>query len=343
MSRRAVEEREQRRGLVLGLTLAEVLLLILFLLMLALGSRMEYWRIEAEHRQQNYNELVATHDSLKAIQAELVKNGAVDVNSVQGLVTRLSRVEESERSLSKLQQDYSVLSSQVVVLKSLGVDTGKALQTVSAALERAKQIDPNDPPALLKRALDIIERLGASTQLEQVKPLSQMIADSQMKQQLATSETDREKLRQQLDGLRVGNGLTYPPCWPAAKGKTEYMFDVIAKDDGIIVRDAFLESKKSDAAWKYVDSFPRNVVISEKKFNEATGKILPYSNQNNCRFYIRLYDGTARENKARYIHLRAAVAANFYLYPVITSQPPISRDVPVVQDSNNQQTSPGNN
>jgi hypothetical protein len=328
MSQRAVEEREQRRGLVLGLTLAEVLLLILFLLMLALGSRLEYWRTEAEQRQQSYNELVATHDSLRTIQAELVKNGAVDIKSVQELVTRLSRVQELERSLTESKQEYSSLSSQVVVLKSLGADVAKTLQAVSAALERAKQIDPNDPPALLKRALDILDRLGPATQPDQVKPLSQMMADSQVKQQLAMTETERDKLRQQLDGLRVGNGLTYPPCWPASKGKTEYMFDVVAKDDGIIVRDAFLETKKSDPAWKYVESFPRNVVISEKRFNEATSKILPYSNQNNCRFYIRLYDGTARENKAQYIHLRAAVAANFYLYPVVASQTTNSRDAP---------------
>ena len=314
MSQRAVEEREQRRGLVLGLTLAEVLLLILFLLMLALGSRMEYWRIEAEQRQQKYNELVATHDSLRTIQAELVKNGAVDIKSVQELVTRLRRVEELEHSLSELKQEYSSLSSQVVALKSLGADVGKTLQVVSAALERAKQIDPNDPPAALKRALDILDRLGPSTQPEQVKPVSQMTADSQIKQQLATVEADREKMRQQLDGLmRSGNGLTYPPCWPAAKGKTEYMFDVTAKDGGLVVRDAFPQTKTNDPAWKYVDSFPRNVVVNEKVFSDATVRLLAYSNQQNCRFYNILRDDTARESKDRYKQLRALVEGHFYV------------------------------
>jgi hypothetical protein len=37
MTTRVVDEREHRRGLVLGLTLAEVLLLLLFLVMLALS------------------------------------------------------------------------------------------------------------------------------------------------------------------------------------------------------------------------------------------------------------------------------------------------------------------
>jgi hypothetical protein len=282
--------------------------------MLALGSRIEHWRKEAEHRQQDYNELLAAHDSLETIQAALVKNGAVDIKSVQELVTRLSRVQELERSLSELKQEYSSLSSQVVALKSLGADVGKTLQMVSAALERAKQIDPNDPPALLKRALDILDRLGSSTQPEQVKLLSQMVADSQVKQQLATVESDREKLRQQLDGLmRSGNGLTYPPCWPAAKGKTEYMFDVTAKDGGLVIRDAFPQTKANDPAWKHVEPFPRNVVISEKVFSDATGRLLAYSNQQNCRFYNILRDDTARESKDRYKQLRALVEGHFYV------------------------------
>lgn len=38
--RLASDEREHRRGLVLGLTMAEVLLLLLFLLLLALAGRL---------------------------------------------------------------------------------------------------------------------------------------------------------------------------------------------------------------------------------------------------------------------------------------------------------------
>jgi hypothetical protein len=292
--------------------------------------------LEAEHRQQEYNQLVATHDSLRTIQAALVKNGAVDINSVQDLVTRLNRVEELERSLSELRQQYSSLSSQVVALNSLGADVGKTLQMVSAALERAKQIDPNDPPALLKRALDIIDRLGSSTQPEQVKPLSQMIADSQIKQ-LAIVEADREKLRQQLDGfMRNGNGLTYPPCWPAAKGKTEYMFDVTAKDGGLVVRDAFPPTKRGDPAWKYVDSFPRDVVINERLFSDATVRLLAYSNQQNCRFYNILRDDTARESKDRYKQLRALVEGHFYVSirnSAIAPQSLTPREAPVPQVS----------
>ena len=40
MARYLVDEREHRRGLVLGLTLAEVLILLLFLLLLTLGARL---------------------------------------------------------------------------------------------------------------------------------------------------------------------------------------------------------------------------------------------------------------------------------------------------------------
>ncbi|MCC2099180.1 MAG: hypothetical protein KDJ29_19985, partial [Hyphomicrobiales bacterium] len=40
MNPELIDDREYRRGMILGLTLAEVLLLLLFLLMLALGSEL---------------------------------------------------------------------------------------------------------------------------------------------------------------------------------------------------------------------------------------------------------------------------------------------------------------
>jgi Tfp pilus assembly protein PilV len=48
MSLRIADEREQRRGLVLGLTLAEVLLLLLFLLLLALAAKLQQLRYKVE-------------------------------------------------------------------------------------------------------------------------------------------------------------------------------------------------------------------------------------------------------------------------------------------------------
>ena len=54
MSQRVLDEREHRRGLVLGLTLAEILILLLFMLLLALGVRLK----EIEERRRVGDEII---------------------------------------------------------------------------------------------------------------------------------------------------------------------------------------------------------------------------------------------------------------------------------------------
>src|SRR3954470_7478661 len=103
MSNRLADELEHRRGLVLGLTLAEVLLLLLFVLLHAFSWKMlELQRVALEERK-NAEELTAritrfeaTFESLAPLLAELKKRGGLKQTTVDQLVHRLSRVEELE-------------------------------------------------------------------------------------------------------------------------------------------------------------------------------------------------------------------------------------------------------
>ena len=195
-------------------------------------------------------------------------------------------------------------------------------------MQRAAQLDPNDPPALLKRALDVLDRLGANTQPDQVKPLSQMIADSDLNQRLSTAEAEREKFR--LDALnlmhRNGNGLTYPSCWKTPSGaQTEYIFDIIFGDKGIIVKDA-TPSRAHDSAWEMVGAFARNTEIDERVFIAATKKLANWATSQNCKFYTINRDETGASNKIRYKFLQRAIEQNFYpYYPTSPAAPLRSR------------------
>jgi hypothetical protein len=312
MAQRIADEREHRRGLVLGLTLAEVLLLLLFLLLLALGRQMDYWRATAQEVQQKYDELGATMETMRPLQQALAKaDGGID--TVSELIQRLSRVQQMERTVAQLQAENSALGSQVTVIRNLGAE-GKKLSAMTSAYEHAMKIDPSDPPAVLKRALDVIDRLGTGTTPEQVKPLAEMTADFDIKQSFASVEADRDKIRRERDNLmRSGNGLTYPSCWTAANGQTEYMFEITTKDAGLIVKDAAPPSRVNDPAWKYVDAIQKASVINERTFDSATNKLFAYGKQQNCRFYSILRDDTGRESKERYKQLRSLVENHFYV------------------------------
>lgn len=308
MGRRVADEREHRRGLVLGLTLAEVLLLLLFVLLLVLGRKVEFWKTIADDKSA---ELTVALDTFKPIQDAMA--GSDGSKSISELVQRLARVQQLEKTVAQLKEENSALNSQMTVVKSLGSDTQKRLREIGSAFDRAAKVNPNDPPAALKRALDVLDKLGPNTSPDQVKSLSEMTADANLKDSYASLEADREKIRQQRDNLmRGGNGLTLPSCWTQPNGQTEYMFDVTTVDNGLNVRDA-TPSRASDPAWKYVEAFQRNTVISENVFFQNTAKLFAYSNQQKCRFYAILRDGTGAQSKERYKRLRKIVEGHFYI------------------------------
>jgi hypothetical protein len=189
-------------------------------------------------------------------------------------------------------------------------------------VKRASEIDPNDPPALLKRALDVLDRLGSKTQPDQVKPLSEMIRAPEMDQKLTQLEADRDNLLRQRNNLmRVGNGLTYPSCWTTTAGQTEYIFDVTFADAGVQVRNAS-PARANDKAWSLVGSFARDTPINENLFIAATKNLFEWSKGQSCRFYVIARDATGPTNKTRYKHLQQMVQGNFYpFYPSLQRNP----------------------
>jgi hypothetical protein len=309
MASRAADEREQRRGLILGLTLAEILLLLLFLLLLVLGSQISTWR-------DRYEQLGETLEELKPLQEALIAGGAVDVNNVQELISRFRSLRHSEQEISKLTAENAELTARSELFKSLGLSSDDKRHTVASVVKRATEIDPNDPPAVLKRALDVIDRLGVSTRPDQVKSLSEMVTGSEMEKKLAALEADLDQARRERNNLMrgPGNGLTYPSCWINGAGQTEYIFDVTLADIGVQVKDAS-PSRANDKAWSLVGPFAREAMINEKVFIQATKKLFEWSKTQNCRFYAIVRDATG-SSKARYKHLQEMVQGNFYpFYP----------------------------
>lgn len=319
MASRIADEREQRRGLILGLTLAEVLLLLLFLLLLALASQLQRSRALADTAQQRYEDLSRSLDQLKPLQEALMVGGAIDVTSVQKLVLRFQQVTETERELSKLKEENVALMQQSALVKSLGLNADEKLRAAATAMQRAAEIDPKDPPALLKRALEVLNRLGPATQPDQVRPLSQMASDAEANQKVANLEANNDKLRRERDNLMIsGKGLSFPSCWINSAGQTEYLFDVTFMDTGVRVNDA-TASRAQDPAWTMISSFARGSEINERTFLAATSKLAAWSREQKCRFYTRNHDATGATNKDRYKYLQRQVEQNFYPFYVTTN------------------------
>ncbi|WP_315736153.1 MULTISPECIES: hypothetical protein [unclassified Bradyrhizobium] len=86
MTASPIREREQRRGLILALTLAEILLL------LTLTSELKIWQDRAN----------AAEEQLKPLQQVLYVGGAVDITGVRQLVERFERLPDLEAEKTAL-------------------------------------------------------------------------------------------------------------------------------------------------------------------------------------------------------------------------------------------------
>jgi len=315
MSQRTVDDLENRRGLTLGLTLAEVLLLLLFVVMLALGARMMtmereqqtaraiFERENAQLRRANADLTSALHglraigsnvDSLKAADAAVATAVEIDPNNPAEVLVR------AVATLKRLGTDTR--PDQVRPLSDMLSDSEK-LKALDKAIGLATQLNPNDPAEALTRAAAVLSRLGADTTPEEVMPIQQILS---MSSKLDRAVSERDNL------MHTGNGLTYPSCWRTAEGKTEYMFDITIQDGGLIARNA-TPSRAGDPALQLVAGVARNELIGESAFRSGTAELFNYSKGQNCRFYSIVRDDTGPKSKVRYKELRSMVENRFYI------------------------------
>jgi hypothetical protein len=323
MARLVANESEHRRGLVLGLTLAEILLLLLFLLLLALGARLTELRREVVEIRAQDARLRSVVSELEPLVVALREKGGINIDNVNELVQRLARVKELESASvtlvarnAELERRNSELEKEVGILTELGPDRVKKGEALKSVIEKAAEVDPNDPPALLARALEIAKTVGLDKNAEQIKALADMASRAAAAEnRVRAAEEEKEKYRRERDNLvRSGRGLVFPSCWIGPKGETEYIFDITLHDGGVVVRDA-TQARQADDAWKLVESFPRGVEVEAARFRSATRRLYDWSSQHECRFVAIMRDGTG-ENKERYKYLRTLVEGNFYVHAV---------------------------
>ena len=161
-----------RRGLVLGLTMAEIMILLVFCLLIAMATflkREETRRVTAE---QELKEEKAQNEHIRDVVASLSKSAEVadKIQSLSGLsdpqaidkywrelVDSRGVVKEIEKTLPVKELRESL--ANVAALRANGIDTDKALRDaeIVAAVNRA-MTKPGDPPPAAQAVLDTLTR-----------------------------------------------------------------------------------------------------------------------------------------------------------------------------------------
>lgn len=169
MSRKLSDEGEHRRGLVLGLTLAEMLTLLLFVLLIALAVRLKEMSTQIERTQQQLTQVKNEKSSLEAslstlspLADELKKNGIIESDGINELANKISKLDQLEKQVSHLQGENQQLHTDLSLFNALGADSQQKIRSMGPMFSDASKIDPSDPPAVLRKGIEAVKEFGTS-------------------------------------------------------------------------------------------------------------------------------------------------------------------------------------
>lgn len=328
------QDRFYRRGLVLGLTMAEIMVLTLFALLLALAAAMA----KKDAIIKDYSQLRETFAAIVAGD----KSGmtATDVlKAIQRQKTEIADLHAEVDRLRDYEQKAKLAEDVFQELRRGGIDKpdtpegirslGDKLKIAREAMNTAKAAGANLSEG------DVADRLRlANTVMEAAKTRDGAKPDPQRITELIKGAQDADRryrdllgqnknLEGQLNSLTAGKGGQLPPCWASADtGKAEYIFDVTINSTGLIVSSNAAKPEMQYRAAQYAE-LPISMIqfdkeLSESEFRQETDAIRRWGDgqEQQCRFFVRLIDATKPDEKATFKRLMLTTGEGFYYWLV---------------------------
>ena len=253
-----------RRGTLLGLTVAEIFILLIFLLLLAFLGLSNQRSVELEERERETQQLAEERTKRQRSESVLrVWHPVIDEFETPAQIRTLHRRNvEQAREIAELQTERDNLAQQVETERQAAQEARKIAKSTREENQRLSrritdlQTDPDD---LAQQIED--ERQAAQEAREKAESTRE--ESRRLRQQINELQTERDDLLQRVEAERqtaeeAGTQAEQarralevfrkkgenPPCWyktvPAGAGKTRekpyYIFDIAVYDNALVVR-----------------------------------------------------------------------------------------------------------
>jgi hypothetical protein len=297
-ARSSREERTYRRGLVMGLTMAEIMVLIIFALLLILAK-------------------------------------IVTVAEPPEMPKPFTALVEKWRKASPGENNFDDKAQELIAAAEFGSAAGEALlvpsmRPKSQATGRGSAVDARHVKAEIERLKQVLET-GRMAEATAGKNNMGMTPQDAAREFLSSAGAAYEKgARSHFYGSSNiwiadvvkkadlakgpgGDGTEHPPC-SATDGKPDFIFDVHLKSTFITVHDNQLPQISNKRAEWPTERIRFDVGVSRAGFTAMTDELFQWSKARQCRFFVRILDETAAHEKAIYkIQLRT-VGYHFYYF-----------------------------
>jgi hypothetical protein len=261
-----------RRGLVMGLTMAEVGILIIFVLLMLIGLNL--WRSQKQDKEKQ------DHTSVKNERLQ-------SLESTESLMTQLQSVMQWPQNPTAKEIQTLIRGIQETAASPEGQST---LKKVRQAIEEMRSI---------KDA--VIKGGGAKELAEQAMLQSYRIADQ---------ERNLQRYESQLREAGLGTGER--ACWLLPDGNIDFLYDIVLENGGIRMRERPHPEREAERALLPMPAVNPKEVLSQLEFRQRTYLLYERSLQMNCRFFVVIYDGTGPTEKELYKALLKTVEGYFY-------------------------------
>ena len=314
-----------RRGLVLGLTLAEIFLLLLFLLLLVFAHLLSVEESRwdpVRHVLRSAGMPASTPEELQAGVAQLaesreayasVRDLLPDADAMVEAVAAFARLRDELAEGGVAVDDPDALTSRLQAMsdaEALAEAYSRTCGDIDALEELlASDFRPGTAEDALRRCPSETAT-AASSEPRSLEEASQMIA---------RLRRTNAGLSRSLSDLSEGRGLVYPPCWASLLDtqRPHYLYNVTIDDDGLEVEEGDPRSSQDLSVFASGAVEPAlGRRISQAEFLRDTKALFDWSVDNQCRFFVRVSDASSPSNKAGYKTRLATVENHFYKYLV---------------------------
>lgn len=285
------DPREYRCGVVLGLTLAEVLVLLVFLLLLSMSALL----LRRDREQAAMTERLGRYAVLlQPVTEALASRGIVteDTDRLASLIERggeadslRSQLAEASRTLEAARLDRERQEGEMLRLKEMARE---ATRVSKAAAERD----------VLAAILERVAALPSQPLAERLERVVQKAAA--LDSATANLTGQNAQMRTELARLKGNGGSGLPYCWALPDGRSQFMLKVEMQDTGVVVFDITPRARPADPAWPLLDGVARGRLMPMSEFIALTSPLQARSASERCHYAIQVVDGTGVTNKPGY-------------------------------------------
>jgi hypothetical protein len=286
-----------RRGLVLGFTLAETVLLLIFALLLVLSFLLAQKEAQIEKANADMAEIIRDPN--------LARNVSVLLEELRTSPNGINRFDDLFRELRAIKEGNNRLEKELAVVRDglASVDNALVESNFQGGENRIDSIKKATRSA--QQYTKLVEKTGASGFVAEIEKKDSEI--STFKGQVAY-------LQRQLGICKgLGKGSSYPPCWADEEGKPEFIYDVAVTEVGMLMKLANPQRREADLERLPIQNVTCNKELPVEEFVKMTYPLYNWSVEHSCRFFVRLYDNTGPTQKEQYKKRRKTVEGHFYI------------------------------